>query len=593
MNLQKKIHNPTQQSVAWWRHPLPPKNRETFNKSNLRIGCITSKKLYDGLKYEANIFTITPENYIEVLKYGLLDFILIESCMKSASNHWIFAQLKKSEENDILLDVLNKASKSNIPIVYWNTFDSSYYHLFKDFSKNFDLVYSADIENIHNYFRDNVRSLLLQPAIQPIDSNPFVDLKQQNFLNNNIIFDGWGDLLLDNSNHKLIKSHLDLGLGIIESQNLIFYTRKYENNYYQQNILGCIHPEFRSHIIKNALINITSGTTRKSTTSQQWLSLEASGCRTLCIHDSQLGIDDTRKDTSLQFSTINEFVASTREFLKKPHTRDKYAHLFWRNTHNHHTYFHRLKKICKDLCINFDAEEHPLVTVITPTFRKNLIGKCIDQFKNQTYPNKELIILYNNSENIDFNNFSNAQNVSFFYIPNEYSAGCCMNIGATLGRGEFCFRMDDDDEYGPNYLLDSILHHKSTNADIFGKPPSFVSLENSSTIYKRKQSAYALKTITSEDIFESDNAIRLSGNTISGKREVFLSTQYPDKSIGAADTFFLFSLYGRKLHVAILDSLNMRILRNKNNNSHTWKISFRDLVSESNLFDGSISDIII
>lgn len=86
-----------------------------------------------------------------------------------------------------------------------------------------------------------------------------------------------------------------------------------------------------------------------------------------------------------------------------------------------------------------------LVSVITPTVRAGMLEKCIDYFKSQDYPNKEIII-----------------------IPGEGSIGEKRNRGCAEAKGDIIVHFDDDDYYAPDYITKSVEHLQSTQSRITG-----------------------------------------------------------------------------------------------------------------------------
>ena len=92
-------------------------------------------------------------------------------------------------------------------------------------------------------------------------------------------------------------------------------------------------------------------------------------------------------------------------------------------------------------------------------------------YEQQTYPNKELVLVFNGPEapsykELGLNRIRN--DVKIANVPGEMFAGACLNHGISIAEGEYCLRIDDDDYYGANYILDMILQAKSIDCDLFG-----------------------------------------------------------------------------------------------------------------------------
>lgn len=75
----------------------------------------------------------------------------------------------------------------------------------------------------------------------------------------------------------------------------------------------------------------------------------------------------------------------------------------------------------------------PLVSVITPTIRPDMLERTIRMFESQDYPNKELII-----------------------VNGAGSIGFKRNEGCNNAKGEIIVHFDDDDYYTPDYISKSV-----------------------------------------------------------------------------------------------------------------------------------------
>lgn len=63
-------------------------------------------------------------------------------------------------------------------------------------------------------------------------------------------------------------------------------------------------------------------------------------------------------------------------------------------------------------------------------------------------------------------------------LPSETVFGNVLNAGVTASSGQIVVKMDDDDYYGPHFLLDLLLAREYSGADVVGTPAEFVYLED-------------------------------------------------------------------------------------------------------------------
>jgi len=117
----------------------------------------------------------------------------------------------------------------------------------------------------------------------------------------------------------------------------------------------------------------------------------------------------------------------------------------------------------------------PMVSVIIPTFnRKEMLKRAVDCALKQDYPNIEVIISDNCSDDGTFEmvreNYGNEKRV--IYHRNEKNLGPTMNYNVAfygLARGEYCMTQSDDD-----YLIDSGYISKAARMLYENKDLSFV-----------------------------------------------------------------------------------------------------------------------
>lgn len=92
----------------------------------------------------------------------------------------------------------------------------------------------------------------------------------------------------------------------------------------------------------------------------------------------------------------------------------------------------------------------PLVSVITPSIRPDMLQRTIKMFHSQDYPNKELII-----------------------ISGDGPVGAKRNKCCADAQGEIIAHFDDDDFYTPDYLSKSVDYLLRNNLDVTGMASAY------------------------------------------------------------------------------------------------------------------------
>ncbi|MDA3788579.1 MAG: glycosyltransferase [Desulfobacula sp.] len=569
-----KLNEKIIEKTGFWSPPVPawePLKHKT--NSNLCMACVVEERVYQGFRFEGKVMLLTPGTWEQVLTYGKPDFLLMDSFLISACGNWHMGQGEGSPEQENLLQILDYAGKKSIPTVYWMTKGHEYHDLYKGFSQLFDYVFCADPRELEKMKADGIQADILLPCIQPAIHNPFRHYDHYDTFGLNVLYDGWADLDRLQGQLSVLNEIQTYGLSIIESRYRIFQNRKKIFPEYRDSILGCTTRQGRISALKYAKTYITFQQTLSTQTEQQWMTLEAAGCRLAVIHNGALKDEDVRKNIVIECADTFESLLALTRFKEDDLYRERVAHKGWRAVHQSHSFFNRLKRICEKSGIERHWNEFPKASVITPTYRREKLKRCLETFEGQSYPNRELIIVFNGNHLPSLKDLGIDQpmeNVKIINVPGDLFAGACINCGHLQATGQYCFRMDDDDHYGVNYISDMILSSISIDAELFGKPPSPLSFEDDHTVYLR-ENRLAFCIVPYNLLAQKD--IRIGGNSISGQRQFFKNVQYDDLSFEAADSSLLYQLptVGDGFF-ALVDGLNLVAERRVDQTTHTWKI---------------------
>lgn len=581
--------------VAHWSPPVSPfEPRKKRLNSSLRFAAIVGERLFHGLRYEGELFLLTPDTWRYILKYEQLDFIIIESCWQSVTGHWYLGQTVHGESQQQLFDILAEAKKGSIPTIYWITQDHSYHRHYCDFARNADFVFCADAHEIELLKKEGIAAELLLPAVQPAVHNPIKDFVPGQPFEIPILFDGFADIYKYTDELAVLKEICDDGLSIIDSQSQILKVKIKDIPGYASNILGSVTFDGRLTALKHSRVALTFDTTLQPVTSQQWMAIEAAACHVPVIYRGGLGPTDIRNTIVIERESDNDLLVELTSFKEDDLYRERVAHLGWRQVYQNHTFSHRMRVIAQTIGCEHSWQEYPLVSVITPTFREHLIPDCMQRFAEQNYPRKELVLIFN-GQNIDSRAVEklllDVDQVRMFSVPSDRFAGTCLNVGNEVARGEYCFRMDDDDIYGENYIVDMMLYLRAVDAEVFGKPPIYCKFENDDNLYSRAPSVRSHCAVPA-NLF-TDGKIWLAGNTISGKREILVNVKYPEDIFGAADAAFTaIACRDGVEEIYCFDKFNMVASRRSDILSHTWRDSPESIKSGSMVMRGaSVGDV--
>ncbi len=560
--------------------------------SSLRIACILEDRLFRGLEDEAELYHLSEGNDDLMLHHAEPDLLLIESCWRDAVGGWNMAQSFPVEQAGLLDDALRTARSLHTPVVYWITKDVCYLDYFKDFARKADFVFCADPRVAEALRSQGVAAEVLLPAFQPTIYNPFCQYAHCKKFNFSVLYDGWADLdFFQHADETLgpLRKHLT----IVDSRNLIFANRRALSPEFSDQIYGCIPERARVMMLKYASVSVSLDPSRLTPTSRQWMALETAACRLPQVHFGAIPPDDMRRDFIEAFDDPDEFVEAVQNLLSEELPRERTAQKAWRAAYQSHTLSHRLRTICAALGVGHDWVEHPPVTVITPSHRPHRFTACLEQFDAQSYPRKELVMVFNNPDGpppeAEALNQSRSDVVILPAPPETITAGS-MNIGLLHASGHYCFKVDDDDIYGPHYLEDMVLHTRSAETPLYGKYPLFFTFESDSSVYQSKRNP----SLSIADANHIDfGQAWVAGCSLMGRRDIFRKLWFDLEAYGSEDAQLVFkvSQIKQKNAMSIVDPLNMVISRQQDLSAHTWKVDEARL-KRNNYFIGHRPEII-
>lgn len=576
---KNSISQETMKNLHIWCHSFKIPEPKPVHDRSLRIAGILGQRLTDGLCHECTMLLLLPKNWKQVLKYGKPDILLVESTWFTASGHWYMAQSVPGDQREELDSMLKLAGKLSIPTVFWFTLDSQYHEHFVDFARRFDRVYCADPKGLELMGKDGVRAEILLPAVQPVIFNPIHNYNTISIQNTGIVYDGWYDLFKFPDLNTVISKFKELNLNIIESAAMMYeiQLQRLHDKSLIPFVRGTVDQQDLPAILKHASTYLSCTKTASTQTRRIWTSLEAAACRLPIAHLGFLEINDPRNAWVHCCKHEDEYLDYVKRLREDVLLRERQVHKAWRIAFKEHTLSKRLQTICSDLGIQFLWEEFPRATLVTGTMREHLLPKCFKQFEEQTYPNKELILIFNGDSRIIDRfkrKYTDNPNIVVTSMPQESTIGTILNFGAHKATGSYFFRVDDDDHYSPDYIFDSMLYLRAKRVDIFGKRASFFHFEGEPEIYLRKGALPPIKRFPARLLHQNDDFL-ISGCSFGADVSFLKKNGYPDFVQASADTALIEYIKENSPNASclLIDNLNLVAERLADVSNHTWRIA--------------------
>lgn len=202
------------------------------------------------------------------------------------------------------------------------------------------------------------------------------------------------------------------------------------------------------------------------------------------------------------------------------------------------------------------------VSIIAPTCKPGYMDNIFTNYARLNYPAKELIIILNNNK-LSLQEYKRKaeefKNIRIYQLDESCTLGECLNFGIEKSTYDYISKMDDDDYYGSNYLIDLMNVFKYTKAEVTGKLTYLVYFEYNNTLGVMCKN------------YEHKYVHAVAGGTILAKKEVFEKIKFQNFN-SAIDTKFLKDCRKEKIPIYSSDKYNYVLMRHVNLGDHTWKI---------------------
>lgn len=128
----------------------------------------------------------------------------------------------------------------------------------------------------------------------------------------------------------------------------------------------------------------------------------------------------------------------------------------------------------------------PSVSVVVATRRPHLLPRVGDIVARQTYPRLELVVVVHGGDPdaLPAPDVPGVE-VRVLAASSDASLGRALQLGSEAASGDLLTKVDDDDHYGPDHVLDLVLAHRYSGATIVGKSTTLIHLEDLDATVRR------------------------------------------------------------------------------------------------------------
>jgi len=160
------------------------------------------------------------------------------------------------------------------------------------------------------------------------------------------------------------------------------------------------------------------------------------------------------------------------EQLDDPITREHLSVRARRHVLTHHTRRHRFEQILQHLDI--PTNPTPRISILLCTKRPENIDHALENATRLDWPDKELLLILHGTDGFDLDQLTTKLDnlpypAKLLPCPAKWTFGDCLNHGLDHATGTYITKIDDDDHYGPNHLIDLYTAHTYSRAHVTGK----------------------------------------------------------------------------------------------------------------------------
>jgi spore maturation protein CgeB len=561
---------------------VPPEQQPT--RRDIRAAVILDDFSMLAFGYEWATHAVDPNSWRQDLKEVAIDLLFVESAWAGNNGLWRGKLAGPNGPAEAFRDLLQWCKDHEIPTVFWNKEDPPHYDDFLPAARLFDHVFTSDSGRVDQYKADlgHDRIDVLPFAAQPAVHNPV--RPRRGWHNRDVAFAG----MYFSHKYPERRQQMDdlLGGALDASANMplgleIFSRRLGGDIRYQfpaplnTRVVGSLSYAQMLNAYKSykVFLNVNSVVDSPSMCARRIFEISAAGTPVITAPSEAVGNFFNEQEVPVA-ENRGHAAELTRALVGNPELNDRTAHLAQRKIWKAHTYAHRAEHVlAQALPSRTTTQTRPSVSALVPTIRPGQIENVFQTLAKQRGVQTELVMLTHGFELpakrlLELKTIYGLEHTVLLSAPRSLSLGQCLNLCAAAAAGEVLTKMDDDDQYGPEYLSDQLFALQFSDANIVGKQAHYVHLKHSSANVIR----FAEREHRYTDF--------VMGPTIMAQRQIFLDNPFAHLGQGE-DTKFLAD--ATKLGMSVYSADRFNYLQVRGGSDHTWQISDATILASGSL----------
>jgi len=469
--------------------------------SRLKMACVMDEFTFGSYRYECDLMQLTPGNWKAELEGFGPELLFIESAWRGKDELWGSKVGHNSQE---LQDILAWCRQNKVPTVFWNKEDPVHFETFLTTAKQFDHVFTTDIDCIHRYkgALGHDRVYLLPFACQPALHNP-IELYERK---DAFCFAGAYYA-------RYPERTRDLGNFVCELPKfrpLEIFDRNFgknDANYqfpeeYQPYIVGTLPFEKIDTAYKGYRYAINLNSIKQSQSMFARRVFELLGCNTITVSNFSRGVRLLFGDLVVTTDNGEEMLRRLQLLAEDPLNSDKLKLAALRKVMQEHTYTQRLEYVLSKVTGTTKAQRLPEIVVVCEAQDRQQFDMLRAHLNRQTYSQVRMVII---TDAYQSSIVSDDPRI-LVLKPAQLKKS---SLGELVGNTPWVAAFVPSDYYGPNYLLDLALATRYSRAQVVGKAAHFTcqgqdaKLQSNELAYRPAQSLSARRSLVATEIIAS------------------------------------------------------------------------------------------
>lgn len=470
---------------------------ERSPRRGLRVATILDDFSSFALRYEWVQIPVAPGDWRQQVSGGngdpQVDLLFVESAWHGNGDAWRYGLAGANSPWPELRRLVEWCRSQNVPTVFWNKEDPVHYRDFLETARLFDVVATTDESRVPEYRRDlgHGRVVLMPFAAQPAihyperSGEPLGDVAFAGMYFRNKFPERRAqmEVLLGGALDATPK--LACGLDIFSrhlgGDECYQFPPEYDKRVVGSLTYGQMLTVYRDYKV---FINVNSVTGSPSMCARRIF--EISACGTPVVSGPSPAIENYfRNDMVIQVSERDQAKAWFRALCSSSFLRDQVSYRARMRIWEQHTYSHRVNDVLAATGISEHAWRLPRVTVMAVTNRPNNMSHIVRAAAGQRGVEVELVLAPHGVDvpsEVKKLGDRLGIGVRVLPFPSSVPLGECYNRIVKETDSPVLAKMDDDDDYGPYYLLEQLMALDYSAADVVGKQSHYVRFDHTKNI---------------------------------------------------------------------------------------------------------------